>query len=76
MVSRSGLRIPDIAGVAGQLPGLERPHDSVAIHDRAARSIDNVGAPLHRPEQLIVEEMIGLGHQRAVDRKDVNRPSE
>ena len=62
MVGRWGLGVPDVAGIAGELAGLEGPDDGVAVHDGAAGSVDDVGAPLHRTDQLVVEEVVGLGH--------------
>ena len=68
---RRRLRKPDVARVTGELPALERPHDGVAVADLAARRVDEVGAALHRADQRVVEQMLRLGVQRAVDRDHV-----
>src|SRR5918998_4239870 len=54
MILRSGLGVPDIAGVAGELARLERPHDRVAVADLAARGVDEVCAAAHCAEELVV----------------------
>ena len=71
VVRRGRLGIPDVAGVAGELAALARPHDRVAIADLAARGVHEVCAALHRADQLVVEQALGPGMQRGVDRHDV-----
>ena len=71
MIPRRGLWEPDVAGVPGKLAALERPRDRVAVADLAARGVDDVGAALHLGDQGVVEEVLGLGMQRRVDRDDV-----
>src|SRR4029077_12397987 len=62
------LREPHVARVAGQPPALACARDGVAIADLPARGVDQVGAPLHLADQLLVEQVLGLGVQGRVDR--------
>ena len=51
-------------------PDSSAPH-GVAVHDRSPRGVDDVGASLHVPEQLVVEQLVGFRDERAVDREHV-----
>ena len=67
MICRSRLGEPDVAGIASQLAGLERACDPVAVADLPAGGVDDVGAALHLPDHLVVEEVLGLRVKRRVD---------
>src|SRR5438128_6971842 len=71
MVLWRRLREPDVSCVAGELPAFEPTHDCVAVADLPASSVDQVGAPLHATDQLVVEEMFRFRVQWCVDRDDV-----
>ena len=61
VILRGGLGEPDVARVAGELAALERAHNGVAVADLAARRVHEVRAALHRADQLVVEQVLGLG---------------
>src|ERR1700734_3117795 len=65
------LRIPDIAGITGELPALQCAYHRVAIADLAARGVDEVGTALHLADERVVEHVLGLRVQRRVDRDHV-----
>ena len=67
MVLRRRLREPDVAGIARELAALQRADDGVAVADLAARGVHEIGAALHHADQLVVEQVLGLGMQRRVD---------
>jgi hypothetical protein len=71
VILRRRLREPDVAGVPGKLSARERPDNGIAVADLAARRIDQVRAAFHRADERVVEQMLGLGVQRAVDRDHV-----
>src|SRR3984957_10340402 len=71
MAFRSGLREPDVAGIASELAAFERADDGVAVADFAARGVHEISATLHFREKLAVEEAFGLRMKRRVDRHDV-----
>src|SRR6266550_182215 len=71
MIPGSWLRKPDIAGIPGKLAAFQRPRDRVAVADLAAGGVDDVGAALHLGDQGVVEEVLGLGMERRVDRDHV-----
>src|SRR6202042_463044 len=66
MILRCRLRIPDVAGVAGELSALKGSDDGVAIANQAARRVHEVCTTLHFADQCIVEEIQGFGVQRRV----------
>ena len=71
VVPRRRLREPDVSGVARELSAFERPHDRVAIADLAARGVHEIGPALHLGEKPVVEQVLGLGVKRRVDRDDI-----
>ena len=71
MVVGRGLGEPDIAGIARQLPALERADDRVAVAQFATRGVDQIGPALEALERLLVDHMLGLGVERAVERDHV-----
>lgn len=66
------LRVPDVAGIAGQLAGLERGDDDVPHHDLGPGGVDDVGTAAHRADQLGVEQVVSLRVQRGVDGRHVD----
>ena len=71
MILGRRLREPDVTCVPGELAALARRRDRVAIADLPAGRVHEIGAALHAADHLGVEEMLGLGMQRRVDRDDV-----
>src|ERR1700730_13900596 len=61
------LREPDVTGVAGELAAFERAHDRVAVADFSACRVHDISPTFHFRKHRIVEEVLGLGMQRAVD---------
>lgn len=74
MVRRRRLRIPDIAGIPGQLPALQCANYGIAITNPAARRVHQIGAALHLADQGIVEQVLGLSVQWRVDCDYVAHP--
>ena len=66
MILRRRLREPHVAGIASKLSAFQRTDDGVAIADFAAGSVDDIGAALHLGDKLFVEQVLGLGMQRAL----------
>ena len=60
MISGSGLREPDVSGIACKLAAFQRPRDRIAVADLAAGGVDDVGAALHLGDERVVEEVLGL----------------
>lgn len=52
VVSRCGLLVPDVSGVATKLAGLERSGDSVLVADGATSGVDEP-SPLEKPSQYV-----------------------
>ena len=71
MISGCRLRKPYVTGVPGELSAFECSHDGISIADLSPGGVDDVSTPFHRRDELVVEEMLGLGVQRSVDRDDV-----
>lgn len=71
VVFRRGLREPDVAGVTGELPALQGPDDRVAVANLATRGVDDIRPTFHLGDELVVEQMLGLGMQRAVNSHNV-----
>ncbi len=61
VIGRRRVGVPDVTGVPGQLPGLQRPDHDVAVHDGTPGRVDDVGTALHGPDQLVIEKVVGLG---------------
>jgi len=58
---------PHIAGISCKLAGLKCADDGVLVADGAARCIDDVGTTFHFAQQRVVEQMLRLGSERAMD---------
>jgi hypothetical protein len=71
MISGCRLWKPHVTGVPGELSAFECSHDGISIADLSLGGVDDVSTPFHRRDELVVEEMLGLGVQRSVDRDDV-----
>eukprot|EP00756_Hemistasia_phaeocysticola_P019795 Hpha_TRINITY_DN15681_c1_g5::TRINITY_DN15681_c1_g5_i3::g.101174::m.101174 len=71
VVARRGLREPHVTSVPGELPVLERLGDVLPVADLPARGVHDVRPALHLRQQLLVEHVLRLRVQRAVDRHDV-----
>src|SRR5262245_64072586 len=67
---------PDVAGIACELPALQRAHHGVAIDDLAASGVHDVATPLHHADQLVVEQVLGLRVERRIDGDHVAYRSE
>jgi hypothetical protein len=62
---------PYVSGVSGELAAFQRPDDGVTVADLAAGGVDDVGAAPHGRDQLVVEQALGSGVERRVDRHHV-----
>jgi len=71
VVARRRLREPHVAGIARQLPAFERCGDGVAVDDLPARRVHQIGAALHPADHRRVEQILGFGMERRVDRHHV-----
>src|ERR1700719_1674473 len=67
VILRWWLREPDVACIAGKLPAFKCADDGIAVADLAARRVYQISAPLHLPDQRVVEEVFGLRVQWSVD---------
>src|SRR5918995_4554688 len=71
VIWRRRLRVPDVAGVAAEVPLFEGLDERVGLHDDPAGDVADVRAPLHREERLPVEEALRLGGERRGDDDNV-----
>eukprot|EP00050_Salpingoeca_kvevrii_P005681 m.285082 g.285082 ORF g.285082 m.285082 type:complete len:437 (+) comp11291_c0_seq1:127-1437(+) len=71
MVLGRRLGEPDIAGVASKVTRLEGSGNGVLVADLAASSVDDVGAALHLLDHFLVEHVLCLRVEGAVDGHDV-----
>ena len=72
--SRSGCtsaRLVDVERGAGNQAVLQRPHERGLVHDGPARRVDQIRAALHPRERRLVDQMLRLRRQRAMQRDDV-----
>src|SRR5262249_2959578 len=58
-----GLEFKDIERGASDFSGIERFNQRGFVHNRAARSVHEIGALLHAPESLSAEKMASGGKQ-------------
>jgi len=76
VVGRSGLDVPDVASVSGNVAALESVDNSHAVADGTTGSVDDPGALLHLGDGLSVDEAASALVQRAVDGQDIDRGEE
>ena len=67
VILRWWLRKPDVARVASKLPAFKCTDDRIAVAYLATRCIYQIRAPLHLPDERVVEEVFGLRVQWSVD---------
>ena len=77
IVATGGRRVPAAGyqtspAYPASWPDLERSYDGVPVADQSAGGVDQVGAALHRRDQLVVEQPTRFGVQRRVDRDHVH----
>src|SRR5258708_37565583 len=72
MVLWRRLRIPNVACISGEVAGLKRANDSVALNQLAAGRINEIAAALHMRKHLVVEEVLGRRIKRHLEIDDVN----
>ncbi|MNN32556.1 hypothetical protein D3C81_1462790 [compost metagenome] len=73
MVCRGRLGVPDIAGIAGQLPGLQSAHHGIALHQLAAGAIYKVRTLFHPREHGIVKQTLGRRIEGNLQVDDISR---
>ena len=61
----------DVEPGAGDMAALQQLVERVEVEDRAARVVDDDGAPRQQRELFVAEEPLGLDGQRAMDRERV-----
>ena len=58
---------PSAVAAAGKLPAFKCTDDGIAVAYLATRRVYQIRAPLHLPDQRVVEEVFGLRVQWSVD---------
>src|SRR5215211_2526203 len=71
VLRRSRLWVPDVAGIATEVPFFESVDQRVRLDDRSTGDVDEVSPALHAEERLPVEETLRLGRERSGDHDDV-----
>merc|ERR1712188_153708 len=71
MILGRRLREPHIPSITSQLARLQSPCNRITVADLAAGRVDNVRAALHSGEEVIVEQVLRLRVQRAIDSDNV-----
>ena len=66
-----GLFFVNIDPERTQLPRFERPNNGLRVDNPAATGVDQHHARLHAGDRLIVDQVMGLRHERTVQRDDV-----
>ena len=65
------LFLVDVEGGAGDQPLLQRPRERGFVDNGPARRVDQICGALHLRQRLLVDQMVRLRRQRAVQRHDV-----
>ena len=71
VVGRRGFGVPHVTCVPGEVSLFEDLDECVALHDRAARCVDQPSALFHTKERVAVEEALRLRRQGSFDDDDV-----
>ncbi len=73
MIGGRRLRVPDVAGVTGQLSATQCIDHRIANRDLGTRGVHDVRTAPHGIDQVCVEQVICLWLQRGMDVDDVHR---